>query len=340
LIRPRRFVIATGSQPVVPPIPGLDTVPYLTNETIFTNRQRPEHLVVIGGGPVGIELAQAHRRLGAAVTVIDAGPLLPREDHELASRLIGLLAGEGITLKPSVGVERVDRAGSGLAVTLANGEQIIGSHLLLAAGRRTDVAALNLEAAGIETTPHGIKVDARLRTTNRRAFAVGDAAGGPQFTHVALYHAGIVIRNALFRLSARADYRALPWVTYTDPELAQTGLSEAAAKAEGAIKVLRWPFADNDRAHTERDTTGEVKIITRRNGRIVGATILGSGAGELILPWTLAIAQMLKIGAMANLIVPYPTRGEAGKRAAGAYYTPSLFGPRTRRLVRFLARFG
>jgi pyruvate/2-oxoglutarate dehydrogenase complex dihydrolipoamide dehydrogenase (E3) component len=223
---------------------------------------------------------------------------------------------------------------------LANGEQIIGSHLLLAAGRRTDVAALNLDAADIETTPHGIKVDARLRTTNRRAFAVGDAAGGPQFTHVALYHAGIVIRNALFRLSARADYRALPWVTYTDPELAQTGLSEAAAKAEGAIKVLRWPFADNDRAQTERDTTGEVKIITRSNGRIVGATILGASAGDLILPWTLAIAQKLKIGAMANLIVPYPTRGEAGKRAAGAYYTPSLFGPRTRRLVRFLARFG
>jgi pyruvate/2-oxoglutarate dehydrogenase complex dihydrolipoamide dehydrogenase (E3) component len=340
LIRPRRFVIATGSHPVVPPIPGLDTVPYLTNETIFTNRQRPEHLVVIGGGPVGIELAQAHCRLGAAVTVIDAGPLLPREDQELGSRLIGLLADEGITLKPSIGVQRVGRAGSGLAVTLADGERVTGSHLLLATGRRADTAALNLDAAGIETTLHGIKVDARLRTTNRRAFAIGDAAGGPQFTHVALYHAGIVIRNALFRLPARVDYRALPWVTYTDPELAQTGLTEAAAKAEGAIKVLRWPFADNDRAHTERDTTGEVKIITRRNGRIIGATILGSGAGDLVLPWALAISQKLKIGAMANLIVPYPTRGEAGKRAAGAYYTPSLFGPRTRRLVRFLARFG
>ena len=340
LIRPRRFVIATGSRPVVPPIPGLDRVPYLTNETVFANRERPEHLIVIGGGPVGIELAQAHRRLGSAVTVIDAGPLLPREDAELAGRLTALLAEEGIALKPSVDVAGVERNDSGVAVALANGEHIIGSHLLLAAGRRPDTAALNLDAAAIETTPHGIKLDTRLRTTNRHIFAIGDAAGGPQFTHVALYHAGIVIRNALFRLPARVDYRALPWVTYTDPELAQAGLTEAAARAQGTVRIVRWPFADNDRAHTERDTAGEVKIVTRRNGRILGATILGAGAGDLILPWALAISQNLKIATLANLIVPYPTRGEAGKRAAGAYYTPTLFAPRTRRLVRLLARFG
>jgi pyruvate/2-oxoglutarate dehydrogenase complex dihydrolipoamide dehydrogenase (E3) component len=340
LIRPRRFVIATGSRPVVPPIPGLDHVPYLTNETVFANRERPEHLIVIGGGAVGIELAQAHRRLGSAVTVIDAGPLLPREDPELAGRLTALLAEEGIALQPSVDVAGVGRNDSGVAVVLANGEHIIGSHLLLAAGRRPDTAALNLDAAAIETTPHGIKLDARLRTTNRHIFAIGDAAGGPQFTHVALYHAGIVIRNALFRLPARVDYRALPWVTYTDPELAQAGLTEMAARAQGTVRIERWPFADNDRARTERDTAGEVKIVTRRNGRILGATILGSGAGDLILPWALAISQNLKIAALANLIVPYPTRGEAGKRAAGAYYTPTLFAPRTRRLVRLLARFG
>jgi pyruvate/2-oxoglutarate dehydrogenase complex dihydrolipoamide dehydrogenase (E3) component len=340
LIRPRRFVIATGSRPVVPPIAGLDRVPYLTNETVFANREQPEHLIVIGGGAVGIELAQAHRRLGSAVTVIDAGPLLPREDPELAGRLTALLAKEGIALKPSIDVAGVERNDSGVAVALANGEHIIGSHLLLAAGRRPDTAALNLDAAAIETTPHGIKLDARLRTTNRHIFAIGDAAGGPQFTHVALYHAGIVIRNALFRLPARVDYRALPWVTYTDPELAQAGLTEAAARAQGTVGIERWPFADNDRAHTERDTAGEVKIITRRNGRILGATILGAGAGDLILPWALGISQRLKIAALANLIVPYPTRGEAGKRAAGAYYTPTLFAPRTRRLVRLLARFG
>jgi pyruvate/2-oxoglutarate dehydrogenase complex dihydrolipoamide dehydrogenase (E3) component len=340
LIQPRRFVIATGSHPVVPPIPGLDGVPYFTNETVFANRTRPEHLIVIGGGPLGIELAQAHRRLGSAVTVIDAGPLLPREDAELAAQLTTLLREEGIVFKPSVDAERVERAGSETSVTLANGERVIGSHLLLATGRRADTAALNLKAAAIETTPRGIKVDARLRTTNRRVFAIGDAAGGPQFTHIALYHAGIVIRNVLFRLPAKVDYRALPWVTYTDPELAQVGLTEAAAREEGSIRILRWPFAENDRAQTERDTRGEVKIITRRNGRVVGATILGAGAGDLILPWALAISQRLKIGAMANLIVPYPTRGEAGKRAAASYYTPTLFAPRTRRLIRLLARFG
>jgi pyruvate/2-oxoglutarate dehydrogenase complex dihydrolipoamide dehydrogenase (E3) component len=338
LIRPRRFVIATGSHPVVPPIPGLDTARYFTNETIFTNREPPEHLIVIGGGPVGIELAQAYHRLGAAVTVIDAGPLLPHEDQELAGLLIAQFAEEGIALKPSVGIQGIERSGSGIAVVLNNGEQIIGSHLLIATGRRADTAALNLDAAGIETTPHGIKVDARLRTTNRHAFAIGDAAGGPQFTHVALYHAGIVIRNALFRLPAKVEYRALPWVTYTDPELAQVGLTQAAAGEDA--RVLRWPFLENDRAQTERDTEGLVKVVLGRNGRVLGASILGAGAGDLILPWALAISQNLKIGALANLIVPYPTRGEASKRAAGCYYTPTLFSPRTRRLVRFLAHFG
>src|SRR5947209_5549570 len=339
-IRPLRFVIATGSYPAVPTIPGLADAPYLTNETIFANRVRPDHLIVIGGGPIGIEMAQSHRRLGARVTVLDVGPVLPRDDPEFVASLTAHLTGEGITIRPYVEISGIERDGNSIVIQLANGERIQGSHLLVAAGRRPSIEALDLPAAGIEATPKGITVDSRLRTTNRRAFAIGDVAGGPQFTHVALYHAGIVIRNALFRLPARVDYRALPWVTYTDPELAQVGLTEAAAKAEGAIRVLHWPFADNDRAHTERDTVGEVKIITSANGRIVGATILGMSAGDLILPWALAISQKLKIGAMANLIVPYPTRGEAGKRAAGAYYTPALFAPRTRRLVRFLARFG
>jgi len=339
-IRPRRFVIATGSSPVVPPIPGLDRVPYFTNETVFANRTAPSHLIVIGGGPVGIELAQAHRGLGAAVTVIDAGPLLPHDDPELTWLLAQRLAEDGVSLKPSVTVAGIAQTGSEIIVTLATGERIAGSHLLVAAGRRPNLAALDLLAAEIAATSAGITVDRRLRTTNRRAFAIGDAAGGPQFTHIALYHAGIVIRNALFRLPARVDYRALPWVTYTDPELAQAGLSEAAASKVGPTRVLRWSFAENDRAHTERDTAGEVKIIASRRGRILGAAILGAAAGDLILPWALAISQKLKIGAMANLIVPYPTRGEAGKRAAGSFYTPTLFAPRTRRLVRLLARFG
>ena len=340
-IRPRRFVIATGSQPAIPPIRGLDEVRYLTNESIFANRQLPEHLIVIGGGPIGIEMAQAHRRLGARVTVLDVGPLLPRDDPELSAVLAERLWSEGIVGRPGVEIAEVERAGQVIRVRLESGEQMSGSHLLIAAGRRPTVEALDLAAAGIASTAKGITVDARLRTTNRRVFAIGDVAGGPQFTHVALYHAGIVIRNALFRIPAKVDYRALPWVTYTDPELAQVGLTEAEARAiERASRVLRWRFVENDRAQTERETEGMVKVVTRANGRILGTSILGAGAGDLILPWALAISQKLKIGALANLIVPYPTRGEASKRAAGSYYTPTLFSARTRRLVRLLARLG
>jgi len=341
VIRPRRFVIATGSQPMVPAIPGLGGVPYLTNETVFVNRELPGHLIIIGGGPIGIEMAQAHRRLGARVTVIDVGPLLPRDDPELAASLTERLSEEGIDTRPRTEIAAVEHDGEAVAIRLASGERIAGSHLLVAAGRRPSIEALDLSAAGIAATVKGITVDARLRTTNRRAFAIGDVAGGPQFTHIALYHAGIVIRNALFHLPAKVDYRALPWVTYTDPELAQVGLTEAAARAaDRSVRVLRWHFAENDRAQTERETEGLVKIMTRGNGLIAGASILGAGAGDLILPWALAISQKLKIGALANLIVPYPTRNEASKRAAGSYYTPTLFSPRTRRLVRFLARFG
>jgi pyruvate/2-oxoglutarate dehydrogenase complex dihydrolipoamide dehydrogenase (E3) component len=241
-IRPRRFVIATGSHPAVPAIPGLDRAPYLTNETVFANRERPEHLVVIGGGPIGIEMAQAHRRLGARVTVLDIGPLLPRDDPELVAFLAQRLTSEGIAAHPRVEITNIEREGEAIVLRLADGGRITGSHLLVAAG--------------------------------------------------------VVVR------------------------------------------VLQWPFVENDRAQTERDTEGLVKVVLQRNGRVLGASILGAAAGDLILPWALAISQKLKIGALADLIVPYPTRSEASKRAAGCYYTPTLFSPRTRRLVRFLARLG
>ena len=278
-IRARRFVVATGSTPSIPPITGLRDVPYFTNETIFAARQAPRHLIVIGGGAVGIELAQAYRRLGAAVTVIDAGPLLPRDDPELVALLRERLTEEGVALRPSSPIAAIERDGAGVAVRLADGTLIAGSHLLVAAGRAPNIAALDLDAAGIASTAHGIAVDARLRTANRRVFAIGDCAGGPQFTHVALYHAGIVLRNALFHLPARVDYRAVPWVTYSDPELAQAGMGEATARDAhgGKVRVLRWSFArESDRAHTERDTAGEVKIVTLKNGRILGAADLSA----------------------------------------------------------------
>jgi pyruvate/2-oxoglutarate dehydrogenase complex dihydrolipoamide dehydrogenase (E3) component len=335
----RRFVIAAGSSPAVPPIPGLEGTPFLTNETIFRLRAAPSHLIVIGGGPIGVELAQAHCRLGSRVTVIDVGPFLPRDDPELVALLVAKLVAEGIEARPHARIARVEREGSGIALSLESGERILGSHLLVAAGRRPSLEALDLEKAGIASGPQGIAVNRRLVTTNRRAFAIGDAAGGPQFTHIALYHAGIVIKNALFHIPAKVDTRALPWVTYTDPELAHVGLSERAARERGSdIRVLSSPFAENDRAQAERAGEGLVKIVASSGGRILGASILGVGAGELILPFALAISQKIKLRALAELIVPYPTLGEAAKRAAASFFAPRLFSPGTRRLVRLLAR--
>jgi len=323
-------------------VPGLDTVSYLTNETIFELDARPGHLIVLGGGPIGLELAQAHRRLGARVTVVEAFRLLGRDDPDAVAVVKARLEAEGIAVHEQAKVGRVAKAGNGVAVTIDGGPTIEGSHLLVAAGRRPNVNGLGLEAAGVEYSARGITVDARLRTTNRRIFAIGDVAGGPQFTHVAGYHAGVVIRNALFRMPAKADHSAIPAVTYTDPELAHVGLNEAQAREMHGDKVRAtvWPFEENDRAQAEGETEGLIKVVTGRGGRVLGATIVGAHAGELIMPWVLAVSRGLKIGAIAGVVVPYPTRSEISKRVAGAYFTPALFSPRTRKVVRALARLG
>ena len=346
-IKAWRIVIAAGSAPAVPPIPGLDSVPYLTNETLFENRTLPRHLIVLGGGPVGIEMAQAHRLLGAEVTVLEALPrILTHDDPELASLLAERLVAAGVRIRTNVRIRRVERDAANIAVVLeaeSGEERVVGSHLLVAAGRRANFGALDLEKAGIELEANGaLRLDRRLRTTNRRVYAVGDAAGGPQFTHAANYQAGIVLRNILFRLPAKVDYRALPAVTYTEPELAQVGLSESAAVERfGAdLRILRWPLHENDRAQTERRTRGLIKVLTRGNGRILGASILAPEAGELIQPWVLAVSRGLKIGAIATMIVPYPTLGEIGKRAAGRFYLPKLMSERTKWLVRKLRGLG
>ena len=343
-ITARRVVVATGSRPFVPPIPGLDTVPYLTNETVFDLQALPRHLIIIGGGPIGIEMAQAHRHLGAEVTILEMATLMPRDDPELVDVLRTRLMADGVVIREGVKVARIGQEGGHVVATIRDdgGEtRVEGSHVLVAAGRRPAVEGLDLEAAGIEFSAKGIKVDARLRTTNKRVFAIGDVAGGHQFTHAAGYHAGIVIRNALFRLPAKADVSALPWVTYTTPELAQVGLTESLAiQRDGDIRVLRWPFAENDRALTEGDSDGLIKVVTTARGRILGAGIIGPRAGELIHTWVLAMSRKLKIGAIASMIAPYPTLGEVGKRAAGSFYTPSLFGEGTKKIVRLLALLG
>jgi len=344
-VRARRFVIATGSSPAVPPIPGLADVPFLTNETVFNQRALPDHLIVVGGGPIGLEMAQAHRQLGAKVTVLEAIKIMGPDDRELVAVVRARLEAEGIVIHEGAKVVSVKSVEGGVRVSCeydGKSFDVDGSHILVAAGRAPNLSSLDLDAAGIVHDRRGIEVDARLRTTNKRVFAVGDVAGKYQFTHVAGYHAGIVIKNVLFRLPSKLNYDAVPWVTYTDPELANVGMTEAAAReAYGDdVRVVTSSFDEIDRARTERRTDGFLKVVVGRKGRILGAGMVGPQAGELIQPWILAISQKMKIGAVAQMIVPYPTRGEINKRAAGSYYTPSLFSDRTRKIVRLLAKFG
>lgn len=343
-VRTRRFVIATGSKPFVPPLPGLSEVPYFTSDTIFANSDLPEHLLVLGGGPMGLELAQAHRRLGARVSVLEAGAVLGAEDPELVGILRRRLEAEGIRILEGAAVTRVRREGLKIALDYRCGEgggSILGSHLLLAAGRRAALGSLDLDRAGIEGSERGVKVDAGLRTTNRRVYAIGDVAGQGQFTHLAAHHAGIVIRRVLFRLPARTGRQPVPRAIYTDPELAWAGLSEVEARARhGRLRILRQSFQDNDRARIEHRPHGLLKILVGPRGRILGAGILGAEAGDLILPWLLALDRGLKIRAMAGLIAPYPTFSEVSVRAGMDYYAPALTGRKSRALVRFLSRFG
>ncbi|WP_284180065.1 FAD-dependent oxidoreductase [Rhabdaerophilum sp. SD176] len=342
-IKARRFVVATGSRAAVPPIPGLAEAGYLTNETVFELKERPAHLIVIGGGPIGIEMAQSFRRLGSEVTVIEKFGILSRDEPEAVEVVRASLSGDGVRLVEGLGVSEVGRDDGAVTVTLDAdspfGRTLSGTHILVAAGRRPNIESLGLDKAGIAASPKGITVDARLITSNRKVFAIGDVAGGPQFTHIAGYHAGIVIRNALFGLPAKVDYRALPWVTYTDPELAHAGLTEAEARKAGhAVETLTWSFALNDRAQAERATEGLAKVVLGPKGKILGATIVGPRAGELIGTWALAISAGLKIGAIAGAVLPYPTLSEISKRAAGSYYTPKLFGTFTRRVVGLVQR--
>ncbi|PWE32741.1 dihydrolipoamide dehydrogenase [Maritimibacter sp. 55A14] len=342
VIAARRFVVATGSSPFVPPIPGLDAVPYETNETIFDLRERPEHLIVIGGGPIGMELAQAHARLGSRVTVLEGLKAFGKDDPELAAIALERIRAEGAEVAEGAMASQISGKAGAITVETKDGATYSGSHLLMAVGRKVNTDGLDLDAGGVAYDRDGVKVDAGLRSvSNRKVYAIGDVAGGLQFTHVAGYHAGIVIRSALLGLPAKARTDHLPWATYTDPEMAQVGLTEAEAReAHGnALTVARTEYAENDRARAEGRTTGLVKVMVVK-GKPVGASIVGAQAGELIQVWALAIANGLKMSAIANMVAPYPTLGEVNKRAASSYFTPKLFdNPWVARIVRLVQKF-
>lgn len=341
VIKARRFVISTGSSPFVPPIPGLDQVEYLTNENIFELRERPDHLIIIGGGPIGMEMAQAHRRLGSKVTVLEGAKALGNDDPELAAIAIENIRGEGVEIIEGALATEITRDGDEIIVRTPDGDYR-GSHLLMAVGRKANLDNLGLEAAGIDRDRRGLVVDAGLKTTNRRIYGIGDVAGGLQFTHVAGYHAGVIIRSALFGLPSKASQHHIPWATYTDPEIAQVGMTEAQAIAAHGdkVEVLRFPYAENDRARASRKTVGLIKVMVVKS-RPVGASIVGAQAGELIQVWALALSSKLKIGAMAGMVAPYPTLGEISKRAAGQYYTPRLFqNAWVKRIVGWVQKMG
>ncbi len=341
VIKARRIVIATGSSPFVPPIGGLEDVPYETNETLFDLRERPDHLLIVGGGPIGMEMAQAHIRMGCKVTVIEGEKALGKDDPELADVVLQTLRDEGVVIEEGAKARQIRGKKGAIEVEAEDGRVFKGSHLLVAVGRKSNTEKLDLDKAGIEPTKSGIKVDDSLRTTNRRVYAIGDVAGGLQFTHVAGYHAGVIIRSILFGIPSKAKTSHIPWVTYTEPELAQVGLTEAQARKKHyvTLEVVRFDYEHNDRAQAERKTKGFIKVMVVK-GRPVGASIVGYQADELINLWALALANNMKMSQIAAMVAPYPTIGEINKRAAGAYFSPRLFeSPWVKRIVGLVQRF-
>lgn len=341
IIEARRFVVATGSGPFVPPISGLDQVRYYTNEDIFDLRDQPDHLIVIGGGPIGMEMAQAHARLGSKVTVIEGAQALGNDDPELAEIVLEKMRAEGIEIIEGATAEKVSGQAGELTVHTSKGD-FMGSHLLMAVGRKVNIEKLDLDRGGIEYDRRGLKVGPDLRSiSNRRVYAAGDVAGGLQFTHVAGYHAGVLIRSLLFGLPSKQKTAHIPWATYTDPELAQVGLTEAQARKKHGdkLEVVRYDMHHNDRLIAERKNKGLIKVMVVK-GRPVGASIVGPQAGELISMWAMAMANNLKMSSIANTVLPYPTVSEVNKRAAGAYFSPRLFeSAMVKRIVRFVQRW-
>ena len=343
-IRARRFVIATGSTPALPSIPGLEQGPYLTSDSIFALGELPGHLIVIGAGSTGLALAQSFRRLGSEVTVLDAGQPLFSEDDECAGIVVTALEREGVVIRSGVKIARIERARGKVQAILEGiegNDSVEGTHLLIAAGRKPVLGGLAPEVAGVVCNDAGVRVNKRLKTSNPRIYAIGDVTGQSHSAHAANYHAGLVVRNALFRSRAKVNGDVIPRLTLTDPELAQAGLSEAEARRRGMrINIARWPYYDNGRAQAQHATHGHIKVITARNGTVVGATIVGAQAGEMISAWTFAMVQKLNVSAITDVIWPSPTLSEIGSNAALDFFTPRLTSPRVRRIIAWLRIFG
>lgn len=342
IVRAKRIVVAAGSRAAIPPVPGLDTVDYLTNESIFHVDRLPEHLIIIGSGPIGLEMGQSFRRLGSEVTIIDIAEPLGRNDTEHANVLLDQLKSEGVNFLAPVKTKKISQTKAGkIKIEFEEGKPVTGSHLLVAAGRAPNVDGLDLEKGGVKYDRRGIETDAALRTSNQRVYAAGDiAAGKGGLTHAAGFHAGALIKNLYFMppglggLLAKATTDRMPAVIYTQPELGTIG-----AGPDEAAKVLHFEFNENDRAIAERQTLGGVKLYLDAKSKIIGASVVGEQAGEMINTISLAMAGGLKLSQISGMISPYPTRTEAVKRAASSHFTDAVFGPKAKALSGFWTKF-
>jgi len=338
-IRAKKFIIATGSHPFVPPIEGISKVPFYTNETIFDLKEAPKHLAIVGGGPIGVEMAQAFYRLGSKVTIIEAFGILSKDEPVIARDLKDILLKEGVKILEQTKITSMEQHGAHTTIHLMGTDETVeASHVLIATGQRAHVGNLGLDKACIKTTERGIFVDDYLRTSNNRVFAIGDCIGGYQFTHVAAYHARIVIQNSVFWFwKKKMHAKAIPWVTYTDPELAHVGLLESQIKQ--TYTVTEVSFEDNDRAHTEKSTEGKIRVCVSKKGRVLGVSILSKNAGELIYPWVMVIENNLKISSMKNVIAPYPTFSVVHQKVVAQYYKKRFLTSFVKKVIRVLLKF-
>jgi pyruvate/2-oxoglutarate dehydrogenase complex dihydrolipoamide dehydrogenase (E3) component len=340
------WIISTGSSPALPPVEGLADVPYWTNETVFSQSTLPSRLLVLGGGPIGLEMAQAFQRLGSQVTVVEfMEQILGPEDDDIAVILRGRLEEEGMKILTGTKAVKAKSSGSTIHLTVApvsdEGEMTVleANALIVATGRKPSVEDLGLDAAGVEFNPRGIPTDARMRTNNRHIYACGDVNGQFPFTHVAGYEAGIALSNVILRLPRKADYTKVAWCTYTDPEIASIGLNEKRAKKDNVeYRLFEEQFSENDRALAEGEELGKIKVLLSNKGKILGCQIIGPHAGELIHEWVAAVWGGVKLSTLAGAIHVYPTLSEISKRAAGSYFAEKLFSERTKSLLRLLFR--
>ncbi|MBI9102889.1 MAG: FAD-dependent oxidoreductase [Spirochaetales bacterium] len=335
----KKIVVATGSSPAVPPIPGLEGSGYITNKDIFTLNELPEHMITLGGGPIGVELSQALGRLGARVSILNKeSHLLPREDEDVASVVEAQLTAEGVSVFNDVHINRISRIGDTVSIEYGSGgekKSISGDKLLIAAGRKGNTSGMNLEEIGIELNHSFIKVDSRLQTSIKHIHAIGDVNGQFLFTHVAGAEGSFMVRKLVLGLPGRFSYKNVPWCTFSDPELASIGYNEGRAMAAGIkYQTVITPLSDIDRAQAENRPEGRIKILIDKKERIIGTQIVGVHAGDLILPSLYAVTKKYKLMDLMSPMIPYPTLGEIQKRAAGSYYGPKLFNPRTRGILK------